>query len=93
MLFCNTFRALDLLMTKGHITKVFMLISYYVCFIVVLEALNMEKMMSAISCYIESPQHPLVSTDLENAEEIPILIIEGFFLFNYKQAPILYHRL
>ncbi|KAF6327753.1 nicotinamide riboside kinase 1 [Rhinolophus ferrumequinum] len=50
----------------------------------VLEALNMEKMMSAISGWMESPRHSLVSTDGENTEEIPILIIEGFLLFNYN---------
>ncbi|XP_071072778.1 nicotinamide riboside kinase 1 isoform X2 [Dasypus novemcinctus] len=50
----------------------------------VLEALNMDKMMSAISCWMESPRHCLVSTDWESAEEIPILIIEGFLLFNYN---------
>uniref|UniRef100_A0A8C5VJC0 Nicotinamide riboside kinase 1 n=1 Tax=Microcebus murinus TaxID=30608 RepID=A0A8C5VJC0_MICMU len=50
----------------------------------VLEALNMEKMMSAISCCMENPRHSLVSTDWGNAEETPILIIEGFLLFNYN---------
>uniref|UniRef100_A0A480YCS4 Nicotinamide riboside kinase 1 isoform 1 n=1 Tax=Sus scrofa TaxID=9823 RepID=A0A480YCS4_PIG len=43
----------------------------------VLEALNMEEMMSAISCWMESPSHSLVSTDWRSIEEIPILIIEG----------------
>ncbi|XP_032162729.1 nicotinamide riboside kinase 1 isoform X3 [Mustela erminea] len=50
----------------------------------VLEALNMEKMMSAISCWMESPRHSPVSTDSGSTEEIPILIIEGFLLFNYN---------
>ncbi|XP_033092974.1 nicotinamide riboside kinase 1 isoform X5 [Trachypithecus francoisi] len=50
----------------------------------VLEALNMEKMMSAISCWMESARRSVVSTDRESAEEIPILIIEGFLLFNYN---------
>uniref|UniRef100_A0A8D1IGV8 Nicotinamide riboside kinase 1 n=1 Tax=Sus scrofa TaxID=9823 RepID=A0A8D1IGV8_PIG len=50
----------------------------------VLEALNMEEMMSAISCWMESPSHSLVSTDWRSIEEIPILIIEGFLLFNYN---------
>uniref|UniRef100_A0A2K6L3Y9 Nicotinamide riboside kinase 1 n=1 Tax=Rhinopithecus bieti TaxID=61621 RepID=A0A2K6L3Y9_RHIBE len=49
-----------------------------------LEALNMEKMMSAISCWMESARRSVVSTDRESAEEIPILIIEGFLLFNYN---------
>uniref|UniRef100_A0A8C9IY68 Nicotinamide riboside kinase 1 n=1 Tax=Piliocolobus tephrosceles TaxID=591936 RepID=A0A8C9IY68_9PRIM len=50
----------------------------------VLEALNMEKMMSVISCWMESATLSVVSTDRESAEEIPILIIEGFLLFNYN---------
>ncbi|XP_012901143.1 nicotinamide riboside kinase 1 isoform X3 [Mustela putorius furo] len=50
----------------------------------VLEALNMEKMMSAISRWMESPRHSPVSTDSGSTEEIPILIIEGFLLFNYN---------
>ncbi|XP_032722551.1 nicotinamide riboside kinase 1 isoform X6 [Lontra canadensis] len=50
----------------------------------VLEALNMEKMMSAISRWVESPRHSPVSTDSRSTEEIPILIIEGFLLFNYN---------
>uniref|UniRef100_A0A8C9DKF1 Nicotinamide riboside kinase 1 n=1 Tax=Prolemur simus TaxID=1328070 RepID=A0A8C9DKF1_PROSS len=50
----------------------------------VLEALNMEKMMSAISCWMENPRHSVISTDWGNAEETPILIIEGFLLFNYN---------
>uniref|UniRef100_A0A7N5P7E6 Nicotinamide riboside kinase 1 n=1 Tax=Ailuropoda melanoleuca TaxID=9646 RepID=A0A7N5P7E6_AILME len=50
----------------------------------VLEALNMEKMMSAISCWMESPRHSLVSTHRGSSEEIPILIVEGFLLFNYN---------
>uniref|UniRef100_A0A8C7B176 Nicotinamide riboside kinase 1 n=1 Tax=Neovison vison TaxID=452646 RepID=A0A8C7B176_NEOVI len=50
----------------------------------VLEALNMEKMMSAISRWMESPRHSPVSTDSGSTEEIPILIIEGFLLYNYN---------
>ncbi|XP_073734169.1 nicotinamide riboside kinase 1 isoform X3 [Callorhinus ursinus] len=50
----------------------------------VLEALNMEKMMSTISCWMESPRHSLASTDSGSTEEIPVLIIEGFLLFNYN---------
>ncbi|XP_037349462.1 nicotinamide riboside kinase 1 isoform X2 [Talpa occidentalis] len=50
----------------------------------VLEALNMEKMMSAISCWMDSPRHSLVSTDRGSSEETSILIIEGFLLFNYN---------
>ncbi|XP_023593511.1 nicotinamide riboside kinase 1 isoform X1 [Trichechus manatus latirostris] len=58
----------------------------------VLEALNMEKMMSAISCWMESARHSLLSTDWESAEEIPILIIEGFLLFNYKPLDTIWNR-
>uniref|UniRef100_A0A5F5PRQ7 Nicotinamide riboside kinase 1 n=1 Tax=Equus caballus TaxID=9796 RepID=A0A5F5PRQ7_HORSE len=50
----------------------------------VLEALNMEKMMSAISCWMESSKHSLASADCRSSEEIPVLIIEGFLLFNYN---------
>ncbi|XP_059512909.1 nicotinamide riboside kinase 1 isoform X3 [Myotis daubentonii] len=49
----------------------------------VLEALNMEKMMSTISCWMQSPRHSPVSTE-RNTEDVPILIIEGFLLFNYN---------
>ncbi|XP_027472651.1 nicotinamide riboside kinase 1 isoform X3 [Zalophus californianus] len=58
----------------------------------VLEALNMEKMMSTISCWMESPRHSLASTDSGSTEEIPILIIEGFLLFNYKPLDTLWNR-
>ncbi|XP_054438989.1 nicotinamide riboside kinase 1 isoform X2 [Pteronotus mesoamericanus] len=50
----------------------------------VLEALNMEKMMSTISCWMESSRHSQGSTDWRSTEEVPILIIEGFLLFNYN---------
>ncbi|XP_012615255.1 nicotinamide riboside kinase 1 isoform X4 [Microcebus murinus] len=60
--------------------------------VLVLEALNMEKMMSAISCCMENPRHSLVSTDWGNAEETPILIIEGFLLFNYKPFATIWNR-
>uniref|UniRef100_A0A8D0ZAU0 Nicotinamide riboside kinase 1 n=1 Tax=Sus scrofa TaxID=9823 RepID=A0A8D0ZAU0_PIG len=59
----------------------------------VLEALNMEEMMSAISCWMESPSHSLVSTDWRSIEEIPILIIEGFLLFNYKPLDHIWNRM
>ncbi|XP_025787395.1 nicotinamide riboside kinase 1 [Puma concolor] len=58
----------------------------------VLEALNMEKMMSTISCWMESQGQSLASTDSGSAEEIPILIIEGFLLFNYKPLDTLWNR-
>ncbi|XP_013361995.1 PREDICTED: nicotinamide riboside kinase 1 isoform X4 [Chinchilla lanigera] len=50
----------------------------------VLEALNMEKMMAAISCWMENPRCSLGSTAGSSAEEMHILIIEGFLLFNYN---------
>lgn len=58
----------------------------------VLEALYMEKMMSTISCSMKSPRHSPVSTDRRNAEEVPILIIEGFLLFNYKPLETILNR-
>ncbi|XP_066224066.1 nicotinamide riboside kinase 1 isoform X1 [Saccopteryx leptura] len=58
----------------------------------VLEALNMEKMMATISCWMENPRHSLVSTDWGSSEEIPILIIEGFLLFNYKPLDTIWNR-
>ncbi|XP_055282878.1 nicotinamide riboside kinase 1 isoform X2 [Moschus berezovskii] len=58
----------------------------------VLEALNMEEMMSAISCWMENPTHSLVSTHEESIEEIPILIIEGFLLFHYKPLDTIWNR-
>ncbi|XP_016078518.1 PREDICTED: nicotinamide riboside kinase 1 isoform X1 [Miniopterus natalensis] len=57
----------------------------------VLEALNMEKMMSTVSCWMESPRRSLVSADWKS-EEIPILIIEGFLLFNYKPLDTIWNR-
>lgn len=48
--------------------------------------------MSAISCWMESPGHCMGSTDGSSAEEIPILIIEGFLLFNYKPLDTLWNR-
>nr|XP_055128209.1 nicotinamide riboside kinase 1 isoform X2 [Symphalangus syndactylus] len=60
--------------------------------ITVLEALNMEKMVAAISCWMESARRSVVSTDKESAEEIPILIIEGFLLFNYKPLDTIWNR-
>ncbi|XP_053512131.1 nicotinamide riboside kinase 1 isoform X2 [Artibeus jamaicensis] len=50
----------------------------------VLEALNMEKMMSTISCWMENSRHPQGSTDSRSTEEVPMLIVEGFLLFNYN---------
>uniref|UniRef100_A0A5F5PXU5 Nicotinamide riboside kinase 1 n=1 Tax=Equus caballus TaxID=9796 RepID=A0A5F5PXU5_HORSE len=57
-----------------------------------LEALNMEKMMSAISCWMESSKHSLASADCRSSEEIPVLIIEGFLLFNYKPLDSIWNR-
>ncbi|KAM6169964.1 nicotinamide riboside kinase 1 [Rhynchocyon petersi] len=58
----------------------------------VLEALDMEKMMSAISCWMESPRHTLLSADWQSAEDIPILIVEGFLVFNYKPFGTIWNR-
>nr|XP_020041802.1 nicotinamide riboside kinase 1 isoform X2 [Castor canadensis] len=58
----------------------------------VLEALNMEQMMSAISCWMESPGHPVGPTGQGSAGDIPILIIEGFLLFNYKPLDTIWNR-
>ncbi|KAB0368540.1 hypothetical protein FD755_019574 [Muntiacus reevesi] len=58
----------------------------------VLEALNMEEMMSTISCWMENPAHSLASTHEESIEEIPILIIEGFLLFHYKPLDTIWNR-
>ncbi|XP_040844706.1 nicotinamide riboside kinase 1 isoform X2 [Ochotona curzoniae] len=52
----------------------------------VLEALNMEKMMSAVSCWMESQQ----SADTNG--DIRILIIEGFLLFNYRPLDTIWNR-
>ncbi|XP_045144500.1 nicotinamide riboside kinase 1 isoform X2 [Echinops telfairi] len=58
----------------------------------VLEALKMDEMMSVISDWMENPRHSLWSTDWASAEEIPILIIEGFLLFNYKPLDTIWNR-
>ncbi|XP_075416643.1 nicotinamide riboside kinase 1 isoform X1 [Tenrec ecaudatus] len=58
----------------------------------VLEALNMDEMMSVISDWMENPRYSLQSTDWASAEEIPILIIEGFLLFNYKPLDTIWNR-
>ncbi|KAM5329093.1 nicotinamide riboside kinase 1 [Glossophaga mutica] len=58
----------------------------------VLEALNMEKMMSTISCWMESSRHSQGSRDWGSTEEVPILIIEGFLLFNYKPFDPMWNR-
>lgn len=53
-------------------------------FVSVLEALNMEKMMSAVSQWMENPGRSDKPTALGSTQGVPILIIEGFLLFNYK---------
>nr|XP_044998226.1 nicotinamide riboside kinase 1 isoform X5 [Jaculus jaculus] len=50
----------------------------------VLEALNMEEMMSTISRWMESPEHSEGPVAWGSAEGVSILIIEGFLLFNYN---------
>uniref|UniRef100_A0A7N4PXH5 Nicotinamide riboside kinase 1 n=1 Tax=Sarcophilus harrisii TaxID=9305 RepID=A0A7N4PXH5_SARHA len=57
-----------------------------------LEALNMETLMSAVYSWIKKPQNSLESDDLKSAEEIPILIIEGFLLYNYKPLDTVWNR-
>ncbi|XP_074137514.1 nicotinamide riboside kinase 1 isoform X2 [Sminthopsis crassicaudata] len=57
-----------------------------------LEALNMETLMSAVYSWIKNPQNSPESDDLESAEEIPILIIEGFLLYNYKPLDTVWNR-
>lgn len=47
--------------------------------------------MSTVSCWMESPRRSLVSADWKS-EEIPILIIEGFLLFNYKPLDTIWNR-
>ncbi|XP_020864171.1 nicotinamide riboside kinase 1 isoform X2 [Phascolarctos cinereus] len=49
-----------------------------------LEALNMETLMSAVYSQMKNPRNSLESDDLESAEEVPILIIEGFLLYTYN---------
>uniref|UniRef100_A0ABK0LGT3 Nicotinamide riboside kinase 1 n=1 Tax=Rattus norvegicus TaxID=10116 RepID=A0ABK0LGT3_RAT len=58
----------------------------------VLEALNMEKMMSAVSCWMENPGSSAGPAALESAQGVPILIIEGFLLFNYKPLDTIWNR-
>ncbi|KAL6052995.1 hypothetical protein STEG23_023166, partial [Scotinomys teguina] len=58
----------------------------------VLEALNMEKLMSAVSCWMENPGHSAGPAALGNAQGVPILIIEGFLLFNYKPLDTIWNR-
>ncbi|XP_027262354.1 nicotinamide riboside kinase 1 isoform X2 [Cricetulus griseus] len=58
----------------------------------VLEALNMEEMMSAISCWMENPGHSAGPAALESSQRVPILIIEGFLLFNYKPLDTIWNR-
>lgn len=58
----------------------------------VLEALNMEKMMSAISCWMDNPGNCVGPVTGADAKEISILIIEGFLLFNYKPLDNMWNR-
>ncbi|XP_044515481.1 nicotinamide riboside kinase 1 isoform X1 [Gracilinanus agilis] len=57
-----------------------------------LEALNMETLMSAVYSWLKNPRNSLESDALESAEEVPILIIEGFLLYNYKPLDTLWNR-
>nr|XP_044998221.1 nicotinamide riboside kinase 1 isoform X1 [Jaculus jaculus] len=58
----------------------------------VLEALNMEEMMSTISRWMESPEHSEGPVAWGSAEGVSILIIEGFLLFNYKPLDTIWNR-
>ncbi|XP_069891865.1 nicotinamide riboside kinase 1 isoform X1 [Dipodomys merriami] len=58
----------------------------------VLEALDMDKMMSAISCWMTGSAHSEGPTVQERAEENAILIIEGFLIFNYKPFDTIWNR-
>lgn len=80
------YRALETLITKANHLKKKVCYINFICFmfISVLEALNMEKMMSAVSCWMENPGHSAGPVALESAQGVPILIIEGFLLFNYR---------
>ncbi|XP_027730979.1 nicotinamide riboside kinase 1 isoform X2 [Vombatus ursinus] len=57
-----------------------------------LEALNMEILMSAVYSWMKNPRNSLESDDLESAEEVPILIIEGFLLYTYKPLDSVWNR-
>ncbi|XP_074064071.1 nicotinamide riboside kinase 1 isoform X2 [Macrotis lagotis] len=57
-----------------------------------LEALNMETLTSAVYSWMKNPKNSIESDDLESAEEIPILIIEGFLLYNYKPLDTVWNR-
>ncbi|XP_043831915.1 nicotinamide riboside kinase 1 isoform X5 [Dromiciops gliroides] len=57
-----------------------------------LEALNMETLMSAVHSWIKNPRNSLKSDGPEGAEEVPILIIEGFLLYNYKPLDTIWNR-
>ncbi|XP_036596925.1 nicotinamide riboside kinase 1 [Trichosurus vulpecula] len=58
----------------------------------VLEALNMETLMSAVYSWMKNPRNSLESDDQESAEEVPILIIEGFLLYTYKPLDTVWNR-
>ncbi|XP_072453573.1 nicotinamide riboside kinase 1 isoform X2 [Notamacropus eugenii] len=58
----------------------------------VLEALNMETLMSSVYSWMKNPRDSPESDDLEGAEEVPILIIEGFLLYTYKPLDPLWNR-
>nr|XP_020771050.1 nicotinamide riboside kinase 1 isoform X2 [Odocoileus virginianus texanus] len=89
----DVYRSLDILIIKSHSVKPLLYLFHIcVCLFEVLEALNMEEMMSTISCWMENPPHSLVSTHEESTEEIPILIIEGFLLFHYKPLDTIWNR-
>ncbi|CAO2584941.1 Nicotinamide riboside kinase 1, partial [Lemmus lemmus] len=66
--------------------------SMYFMFVSVLEALNMEKMMSAVLQWMENPGRSEGPTALGSAQGVPILIIEGFLLYNYKPLDTIWNR-
>uniref|UniRef100_F6UU85 Nicotinamide riboside kinase 1 n=1 Tax=Ornithorhynchus anatinus TaxID=9258 RepID=F6UU85_ORNAN len=58
----------------------------------VLDALNMEKMMSTVHSWMKNSQHATGLPDSESTEGVYILIIEGFLLFNYKPLDTIWNR-
>lgn len=66
----------------------------------VLDALNMEAMMASIYSWIKQPRNLLNSTQecknsqnsLDTKDDIHILIVEGFLLYNYRPLNDVFNR-